>query len=134
MKDEILYTAGEIAKIAGVSLRTIRFYDVKGLLKPVSYSEAGYRYYNQKSLVVLQKILMLKYLGFSLQQIESIIHDDISAGKDTNSQLAEQKQLLQGKKTQLEQMITTIEIMEKSPEEDGRTKGSKCSKNRGKRG
>ena len=118
MKDEILYTAGEIAKIAGVSLRTIRFYDVKGLLKPVSYSEAGYRYYNQESLAVLQKILMLKYLGFSLQQIESIIHDDISAGKDTNSQLAEQKQLLQGKKTQLEQMITTIEIMEKSPEED----------------
>ena len=118
MKDEILYTAGEIAKIAGVSLRTIRFYDVKGLLKPVSYSDAGYRYYNQESLAVLQKILMLKYLGFSLQQIESIIHDDISAGKDTNSQLAEQKQLLQEKKTQLEQMITTIEIMEKSPEED----------------
>ncbi len=118
MKDEILYTAGEIAKIAGVSLRTIRFYDVKGLLKPVSYSEAGYRYYNQESLVVLQKILMLKYLGFSLQQIESIIHDDISAKKDTNAQLAEQKQLLQEKKTQLERMITTIEIMEKSPEED----------------
>lgn len=118
MKDEILYTAGEIAKIAGVSLRTIRFYDVKGLLKPVSYSEAGYRYYNQESLVVLQKILMLKYLGFSLQQIESIIHDDISAGKDTNAQLAEQKQLLQEKKTQLERMITTIEIMEKSPDED----------------
>lgn len=118
MKDEILYTAGEIAKIAGVSLRTIRFYDVKGLLKPVSYSDAGYRYYNQESLAVLQKILMLKYLGFSLQQIESIIHDDISAGKDTNSQLAEQKQLLQEKKTQLEQMISTIEIMEKSPEKD----------------
>ena len=118
MKDEILYTAGEIAKIAGVSLRTIRFYDVNGLLKPVSYSEAGYRYYNQESLVVLQKILMLKYLGFSLQQIESIIHDDISAGKDTNAQLAEQKQLLQEKKTQLERMITTIEIMEKSPDED----------------
>jgi len=118
MKDEILYTAGEIAKIAGVSLRTIRFYDVKGLLKPVSYSEAGYRYYNQESLVVLQKILMLKYLGFSLQQIESMIHDDVSAKKDTNMQLAEQKQLLLKKKNELEQMITTIEIMEKSPEED----------------
>ncbi len=118
MKDEILYTAGEIAKIAGVSLRTIRFYDVKGLLKPVSYSEAGYRYYNQESLVVLQKILMLKYLGFSLQQIESMIHDDVSAKKDTNMQLAEQKQLLLEKKNELEQMITTIEIMEKSPEED----------------
>jgi len=118
MKDEILYTAGEIAKIAGVSLRTIRFYDVKGLLKPVSYSEAGYRYYNQESLVVLQKILMLKYLGFSLQQIESMIHDDVSSKKDSNIQLAEQKQLLLEKKNELEQMITTIEIMEKSPEED----------------
>lgn len=118
MKDEILYTAGEIAKIAGVSLRTIRFYDVKGLLKPVSYSDAGYRYYNQESLVVLQKILMLKYLGFSLQQIETMIHDDISAKKDTNAQLAEQKKLLQDKKTQLEQMISTIEIMERSTEED----------------
>ena len=118
MKDEILYTAGEIAKIAGVSLRTIRFYDVKGLLKPVSYSDAGYRYYNQESLAVLQKILMLKYLGFSLQQIETMIHDDISAKKDTNAQLSEQKQLLLEKKTQLEQMITTIEIMEKSPEAD----------------
>ncbi len=118
MKDEMLYTAGEIAKIAGVSLRTIRFYDAKGLLKPVSYSDAGYRYYNQESLVVLQKILMLKYLGFSLQQIETMIHDDISAKKDTNAQLAEQKQLLQEKKNQLEQMISTIEIMEKSPEED----------------
>lgn len=115
---ETLYTAGEIAKIAGVSLRTIRFYDAKGLLKPVSYSEAGYRYYNQESLVILQRILMLKYLGFSLQQIEAMIQDDIATNRDMNTQLAEQKQLLQEKKAQLEQMIATIEIMEKSEEED----------------
>ena len=115
---ETLYTAGEIAKIAGVSLRTIRYYDAKGLLKPVSYSEAGYRYYNQESLVILQRILMLKYLGFSLQQIESMIQDDIATKRDMSEQLAEQKQLLQEKKTQLEQMIATIEIMEKSEEED----------------
>lgn len=115
---ETLYTAGEIAKIAGVSLRTIRFYDAKGLLKPVSYSEAGYRYYNQESLVILQRILMLKYLGFSLQQIENMIQDDIAIQKDMNEQLAEQKQLLKEKKAQLEQMIATIEIMEKGAEED----------------
>lgn len=115
---ETLYTAGEIAKIAGVSLRTIRFYDAKGLLKPVSYSDAGYRYYNQESLVILQRILMLKYLGFSLQQIENMIQDDIVLKKDMNEQLTEQKQLLQEKKAQLEQMIATIEIMEKSEDED----------------
>lgn len=115
---EMLYTAGEIAKIAGVSLRTIRFYDAKGLLKPVSYSEAGYRYYNKESLVILQRILMLKYLGFSLQQIEVMIRDDIATKRDMNTQLAEQKKLLQEKKAQLEQMIATIEIMEKSKEED----------------
>lgn len=115
---ETLYTAGEIAKIAGVSLRTIRFYDAKGLLKPVTYSEAGYRYYNQESLVILQRILMLKYLGFSLQQIEKMIQEDIDLKRDMNTQLAEQKQLLQEKKAQLEQMIATIEIMEKSAEGD----------------
>jgi len=41
-----LYTAGELAKMAGVSLRTIHFYDIKGLLCPVDYSESGYRLYD----------------------------------------------------------------------------------------
>ena len=59
-----LYTAGELAKMAGVSLRTIHFYDIKGLLCPVDYSESGYRLYDQKSFATLQHILMLKYLGF----------------------------------------------------------------------
>ena len=40
-----LYTVGELAKMAGVSLRTIHFYDMKGLLCPVAYSESGYRLY-----------------------------------------------------------------------------------------
>ena len=71
--EEKLYTAGQIADMAGVSLRTIRFYDTKGLLKPVSYSDAGYRLYNRSSILLLQKIVMLKYLGFSLQQIAEMI-------------------------------------------------------------
>lgn len=95
--EETLYTAGEIARIAGVSLRTIRFYDEKGLLKPVSYSEAGYRYYNQESLAVLQRILMLKYLGFSLQRIEEVM-----ASRNMELQLSEQKELLIQKKRKLD--------------------------------
>lgn len=111
---EKLYTAGEIAKIAGVSLRTIRFYDTKGLLKPVSYSDAGYRYYNQESLMALQRILMLKYLGFSLQEIEEMLQ----VKGDIDTYLSEQKELLLKRKTHLEQLIRTIEIAEKSREMD----------------
>lgn len=111
--EETLYTAGEIARIAGVSLRTIRFYDEKGLLKPVSYSEAGYRYYNQESLAVLQRILMLKYLGFSLQRIEEIM-----TSRNMELRLSEQKELLIQKKRQLEEIISAIEMMESSREKD----------------
>lgn len=109
-----LYTAGELAKLAGVSLRTIRFYDVKGLMKPVSYSESGYRYYNQDSVSRLQRILMLKYLGFSLQKIEEMLQDDT----DAKTQLVQQKELLQARRKQLDEMIATIEFMENSNLED----------------
>lgn len=108
-----LYTAGEIARTAGVSLRTIRYYDARGLLKPVSYSEAGYRYYNGESLTVLQRILMLKYLGFSLHNIESIMKDE-----RTPLQLSEQKAFLLQKKAHLEELISAIEMAEESEECD----------------
>lgn len=111
--EETLYTAGEMAGIAGVSLRTIRFYDARGLLKPVCYSDAGYRYYNRESIAVLQKILMLKYLGFSLQKIGDILH-----AQDMDMELSEQKELLLQKKQQLEEMIAAIERMEKSRGKD----------------
>lgn len=107
-----LYTVGEIARIAGVSLRTIRFYDAKGLLKPVSYSEAGYRYYDQESLAVLQRILMLKYLGFSLQRIEDILKSG------DMMMLSEQKALLLQRKKHLEDLISAIEMAEDNADGD----------------
>ncbi len=113
MKDK-LYTAGEIAKLTGVSLRTIRFYDAKGLLKPVAYSEAGYRYYDRDSVDRLQRILVLKYLGFSLQQIEEMT----KAEDNIEPQLSRQKSLLLQRKKQLEEIIATLETMEKSSGEE----------------
>lgn len=53
-KDKKYYTAGEIAAISGVSTRTIRFYDKKGLLKPAAFSESGYRLYTKESFTALQ--------------------------------------------------------------------------------
>ncbi len=109
-----LFTAGELAKMAGVSLRTIRFYDSKELLCPISYSESGYRLYNRDSLVCLQHILMLKYLGFSLDQIADMLKHD----GDMDTHLSHQKELLEKKKLQLEQMISTIEVVKCSKEEE----------------
>lgn len=114
MTKEKLYTAGEFADLAGVSLRTIRFYDSKGLLKPVSHSKAGYRYYNKESLLILQRIMMLKYLGFSLSQISDMLKTD----QDVYMQLAQQKELLIQKKLHLDELISNIEILENSHKEE----------------
>lgn len=105
-----LYTAGELAKMAGVSLRTIHFYDIKGLLCPVDYSESGYRLYDQKSFATLQHILMLKYLGFSLQQIANAIENK----GDIPEHLSQQRKLLSDKKEHLEKLISTIEVVQNS--------------------
>lgn len=70
------YTSGEFAKKASVSIRTIRYYDKQGLLKPAGMSAGGYRLYTDSDFAKLQKILSLKYLGFSLDEIRSITIND----------------------------------------------------------
>lgn len=70
------YTAGELAKLLGVSPRTIRFYDEKNLLTPCAYSGAGYRLYDEQSVQRLQKIIMLKFMNFSLEQIAGIMQNE----------------------------------------------------------
>lgn len=70
------YTSGQFAKKANVSIRTIRYYDKQGLLKPAAMSESGYRLYTDSDFAKLQKILSLKYLGFSLDEICSITIND----------------------------------------------------------
>lgn len=66
---EKLYTAGELAGWAGVSARTIRFYEEKGLLRPKERSTGGYRLYDDSAIVRLQEILMMKYVGLPLEEI-----------------------------------------------------------------
>ncbi len=59
-----MYTVGDLAKEMGISVRTVRFYDEKGILRPAGYSQAGYRIYDENSVEKLQKILMLRFLDF----------------------------------------------------------------------
>ena len=67
-------TSGEIAKKTGVSQKTVRLYDEKGLLKPTGYSEGNYRLYDRSALAVLEKIIALKQIGFSLEEIHDFYH------------------------------------------------------------
>ncbi|WP_035798342.1 MerR family transcriptional regulator [Butyrivibrio sp. NC3005] len=72
MKDKKYYTSGEFASKAHVSIRTIRFYDKKNLLHPSSYKEGGARLYSDEDFARLSQILLLKYLGFSLDEIREM--------------------------------------------------------------
>jgi len=69
------YTVKQIAKLSGVSVRTLRFYDEIGLLNPASRGDNGYRYYEKEQLLSLQQILFYRELGFELSMIQKIITD-----------------------------------------------------------
>ena len=68
-----MYRIGEIANICKVSQKTLRFYEKKGLLKPVVINnETGYRFYDDESIKTVEKIKNLKEIGMSLKQIKEI--------------------------------------------------------------
>ena len=70
------YKTGQFARLANVSERTIRYYDKIGLLKPSFVMENGYRQYSDLDLLKLQKILSLKHLGFSIDEIFPMVMDN----------------------------------------------------------
>lgn len=73
------YTTGAFAKLAKVSERTIRYYDQQGLLKPSFLMENRYRCYVDEDFMKIQKIITLKYLGFSLGEIKLMLLEEDEA-------------------------------------------------------
>jgi DNA-binding transcriptional MerR regulator len=74
-----VFKIGEFARIAQVSIATLRYYDRCGLLKPKALDpDTGYRYYSLDQLPRLNRILVLKDLGLSLEQIAHILEEDLS--------------------------------------------------------
>lgn len=99
------YSIRELAKLAGVSARTLRYYDELGLLKPLYVSEAGYRFYGEDELNLLQQILFYRERGFELKYIKNILYK-----KDFNLQTALEEHLLdlENQKQQLDALIYTV--------------------------
>ena len=76
MNKDGFYSSGQFAKKAHVTLRTIRYYDNQNILKPSFVTEHGARFYTDEDFVRLQQILLLKYLGFSLEDIKEMTIED----------------------------------------------------------
>lgn len=100
-----MYKVQEIAKIAGVSVRTLHHYDSIGLLKPSNIGTNRYRYYNGEDLKLLQQILFLKELDFSLKKIQELVAD----GFDREYALSQHIELLEQKKQRVEKLIQNAE-------------------------
>lgn len=98
-------TVKEVSKIAGVSIRTLRYYDEIGLLKPTKISDAGYRLYDNKALERLQEIMFFRELEIPLTDIKKIMDNP---NYDKEQILLTQKTLLEQKRNRLNGIIELI--------------------------
>lgn len=95
-------TVHEVSKLAGVSIRTLQYYDKIGLLHPAKYTESGYRLYDDTALEKLQQILLFRELEFSLKDIKAIMDNP---NFDRRKALEQQIALLTLKKEHLKNLI-----------------------------
>lgn len=102
------YSSGEFARMAKVSLRTIRFYDKKNILKPSYVNDNGARFYTDSDFVRLQQILLLKYLDFTLEEIREMLIEEENDRFLLNS-LSIQKKLVLERAEQLQMIATAID-------------------------
>ncbi|MFJ7730765.1 MerR family transcriptional regulator [Lysinibacillus sp. NPDC097231] len=101
-----MYSIGQFAKKTGLTVRALRFYSEKGLLEPCFISDSGHRYYNDGSIETVQKIVTLKYLDYSLEEIEDILRN---GEQQLIESLMFQKLQLEKKRNQIDRVIASLE-------------------------
>ena len=97
-----MMTVNEVSKLAGVSIRTLQYYDKIGLLHPTGHTDAGYRLYDDTDLERLQHILLFRELEFSLKDIASIIN---SPDFDRSKALEQQIEMLKLKREHIDNLM-----------------------------
>ncbi|MBI9094825.1 MAG: MerR family transcriptional regulator [Sphaerochaeta sp.] len=109
---EIRYRIGELARKAGVTARTVRYYESLGLLKTQDRQEGGQRYYTDEDLVYLNRILQLKRYGLCLDEIAEIIrlgNEDTTGQKRRLELLKQYRKLLSRELQHLKDVKALIE-------------------------
>lgn len=104
MNDPLL-TAGQFAKLARTTKRTVLWYDTKGILQPSATSESGYRLYHPQQILEFQIILLLRKLSFSLDEIEQ----HIKGGESLMSLFASKKDEITQEVRRLQQTLHNTE-------------------------
>jgi len=100
------YTVQKLSKLAGVSTRTLRYYDEIEILKPARINSSGYRIYGENEVNRLQQIMFYRELGISLDNIKNII---TSPTFDEASALVEHREKLLDKREQIDRLIANVE-------------------------
>src|ERR1700730_18474741 len=100
------YTVQKLGRLAGISTRTLRYYDEIGILKPARINSSGYRIYGQAEIDRLQQILFYRELGVSLDHIKKIV---TSPTCDAAHALQEHREKLLEKRKQLDLLIANVE-------------------------
>jgi DNA-binding transcriptional MerR regulator len=101
-----MMTVHEVAKLAGVSERTLRYYDHAGLFPPAATSPAGYRLYGEADLELLQRILFLRELDFPIKEITPMLAAEVN---DRQQAIQKHRELLEQKKRRLQGLINLCE-------------------------
>ena len=100
------YSIQNLSKMAGVTTRTLRYYDEIGILKPAKISESGYRVYTDKEVDILQQILFYKELGMDLKTIKKILS---SPSFDILEALYSHREGLLKKRAQIDLLINNVQ-------------------------
>lgn len=100
------YTIKKLSEIAGVSARTLRYYDEIGLLKPCRINSSGYRIYGENEVDLLQQILFYKSIDMKLEEIQKLIS---KPDFDISEALAKHHKQLISRREQIDQLILTVE-------------------------
>ncbi|UNK19813.1 MerR family transcriptional regulator [Paenibacillus sp. N3/727] len=113
-----IFTIGEFVQKSGTGIRTLRYYDSIDLLKPSDYTEGGHRLYTKEDIITLQKIKCLQFLGLSLKDIKNMLKNHTVKGTAILQSLNDQKQLFEAKKLEIMNILTDIDHMIETIEEE----------------
>ena len=109
LRNEKLFKAREFAALSGVTVRALHHYDRLRLLKPSSYTQAGYRLYSERDFARLEQIVALKFIGFPLREIKKILSQE---RHDLAATLRQQREAIEEKRRRLDLAIQAIQRAE----------------------